>query len=106
MKSVVDLRNVCERRKERKLLTVTTPVVTQPVISAEQVQCCVQVLVDLMYSIADSFQGHPPVGGLWLMFAGWHMMEESTGAQTQQENTGEAVEVHSPLNVTTFPARI
>lgn len=90
-KSVVDFGNVCKGEKREQWLTVTTPVVTQPVISTEQIQCCVQVLVNLVYSVADSFQGHPPVGSLWLMFAGRHLMEESTGAQTQQENTGEAV---------------
>lgn len=81
------------------MLTITTPIMTQTVITAEQVQCCIQVRVNLVNSVTDSFQSHPPVWSFWLMFAGRHIWETSTRVQTQQENTNEAVVVHSPLHV-------
>lgn len=81
------------------MLTITTPIMTQTVIAAEQVQCCIQVRVNLVNSVTDSFQSHPPVWGFWLMFGGRHIWETSTTVQTQQENTNEADAVHSPLHV-------
>lgn len=72
---------------------------TQPVIATKQVQCCIQVSVNLVYSVTDGFQSRPPVWSLWFRFAGRHMWEASTRVQTQQKNTDVAVVVHSPLNV-------
>lgn len=69
---------------------------TEPVIATKQVQCCVQVRVDLVYSVTNSFQSHPPVRGLRLLVVGGHMWETSAGERSQQENTGVAVEEHSP----------
>lgn len=84
-------------RTRRRLVTITTPVMTQPVVAPEQVQCCVQVRVDLVYSVADGLQSRPPVGGLRLLLPGGRAWETSAGERDHQENTGEAAVEHSPL---------
>lgn len=75
---------------------------TQPVIAAEQVQRCVQVRVDLVYSVTDRFQSHPPVRSLWLSFASGHT---STTVQAQEQNTDVAAAAHRPLRKQRFAAR-
>lgn len=71
----------------------------QPVIATKQVQCRVQVRVNLVYSVTDRLQGHSPVWSLWFVFAGGHARETSARVQTQQEHTDVAVVPHSPRNV-------
>lgn len=74
---------------------------TKSVIAPKQVQRCVQVRVDLVYSVSNGFQSRPPVRSLRLLFAGGHMSEQ---AQPQQEDTDVAA--HSPRNVGTPDERL
>lgn len=41
--------------------------VAQSILSSQQVQGSVQVHVNLVYSVPDGLQGHPPVRGLGLL---------------------------------------
>lgn len=80
-----------------RLVPITTPVVTQSVIAAEQVKSRVQVRVDPVDPVTDGLQSHPPVRRLRLLFAGGHIEETPTGVETQQQgDTGEAAVVHGP----------
>lgn len=77
-------------------LTIAAPVVTQAVITSEQVQRRVQVRVNLVYAIADSFQRHPPVWSLRFMFVRGQTPRK---VEREGENANKTVEVHSPLRV-------
>lgn len=85
-------RKGVERRKRSSHVTITTSVMTQAVVSSEQVQRCVQVRVDLVDPVADRFQGHPPVRGLRLT------RDSSDTEQSQQENTYDTAGQHGPLH--------
>lgn len=62
--------------------TVTTLVTTQAVVAAEQIECRVEVRVDLMDAIADSFQSHSPVRSLRFLFTARY----GSRAYNQDEN--------------------
>lgn len=68
---------------------------TQSVIATEQVQCCIQVRVDFMDSVPNSFQSHPPVWSLWLVFTATNIWEKSTTKQTKQIQTTVAAGEYS-----------
>lgn len=69
---------------------------TEAVIASEQVQCRVQVGVNLVYSITDRFQLHPPVWGLRFMFVGGQTPRET---ERQVANANTTVKVHRRLRV-------
>lgn len=79
-------------------LTIAAFIMTQPVITAYQVQCHVQVRVDLVYSVTNGFQSHSPVWSFWLLSVGTDMKEASTGEQSQEKHTHRAVVEHSTSN--------
>lgn len=77
-------------------LTIATPVLAQAVIATEQVQCRVQVCVNLVYSVADGFQPHPPVWSLRFMFVRGQTPRK---VEDQGENSNKTVVLRSPLHV-------
>lgn len=81
-------------------LTIAAPVVTQAVIASEQVQRRVQVRVNLVYSIADRFQRHPPVWRLRLMVVRGQTARKVEG---QGEKASKTAKVHSPRHVPEGP---